>query len=66
MGSNSSFIIFLLWIARHLSLIISSASAWVNDYYHNNSLENIKAFRDNFDIPVNDDEIESLPFFEKK
>jgi pyruvate dehydrogenase E1 component len=26
------------------------------------SLENIKAFRDNFDIPVNDDEIESLPY----
>jgi hypothetical protein len=29
MGSNSSFFIFLLWIARHLSLIISSASAWM-------------------------------------
>ena len=26
------------------------------------SLENIKAFRDNFDIPVNDDEIEALPY----
>ena len=26
------------------------------------SLDNIKAFRDNFDIPVNDDEIESLPY----
>ena len=26
------------------------------------SIENIKAFRDNFDIPVNDDEIESLPY----
>ena len=26
------------------------------------SLDNIKAFRDNFDIPVNDDEIELLPY----